>query len=405
MRADDSNRILIAGAGIAGLTAALAFAQRGFAAHVFERSDRLEEIGAGLQVSPNATRILDQLGVLKSLRARAVRPDAVVMRRASTLAEIARVPLGDYGERRWGAPYLVARRADLQSALLDVARNNPRVTIETGATVQDFGLSQGASSLKVERGGTPADEAGALAIAADGVWSTIRAQAGQVGKSRYIGQLAWRRTLETGDGDFNAFVDRFTASVVTAFLHPGFHLIAYPISSGRAINLVAFTRSRIEPRAGWGALADSAPLAAAMRSTHPALTRLVEPGRPWTAWPIHVADLDGAWVDPAGLALIGDAAHAMTPFAAQGAAMAIEDADTLAEAVTAASPDVRPQALANWALARRRRVMRVARRGALNEFAWHARGPVVVARDLFLKARGGEKLAGDLDWLYGWRTD
>ena len=145
-----------------------------------------------------------------------------------------------------------------------------------------------------------------------------------------------------------------------------------------------------------------APLRAAMTHTHPVLAALAAAGTSWTAWPIHIADLDGAWIDPGGLALIGDAAHAMTPFAAQGAAMAIEDAETLAAAV-AANPGQLESTLEGWAIARRRRVLRVARRGALNQFAWHAKGPVAIARNAFLKLRGPESLAADLDWLYGWK--
>ncbi|MBA3446706.1 MAG: FAD-dependent monooxygenase, partial [Pseudaminobacter sp.] len=113
-----TKHIIIAGAGIAGLTAALAFARRGFSATIFERAAQLQEVGAGLQLSPNATRILEKLGVLPGLLPAAVRPEAVILRDAGTLAELARVPLGSDAEKKWKAPYLVAHRADLQRALL-----------------------------------------------------------------------------------------------------------------------------------------------------------------------------------------------------------------------------------------------------------------------------------------------
>jgi salicylate hydroxylase len=401
----DDKRILIAGAGIAGLTAALAFAQRGFAVDIFERAEALVEIGAGLQLSPNATGILGKLGVLDNLIGMAVQPDAVVIRRATSLAEVARVPLGAFAEQRWGAPYLAAHRADLQQALLATVTANRDIRLTTGAHVRDFALSDDRATLSVERAGERHEEHGLLAIGADGVWSAIRGLAGEAGKSRFIGQLAWRRTLTTGEDDFAAFQAACPGTVVTAFLHPGFHLIAYPLRGGKAINLVAFTRTKRELKADWSIAANTGPLTAAMRQVHPALSSLAAPGKLWTAWPIHVADLDGAWVDPHGLALIGDSAHAMTPFAAQGAAMAIEDAETLAGAVAAAQPhgpDQMAVALMDWGIARRRRVLKVARRGALNQFAWHASGPVAMARDLFMRWRGPEKLAADLDWLYGW---
>ena len=397
-----SKTILVAGAGIAGLTAALAFVQRGFDVSIFEQAEKLDEIGAGIQLSPNATRILDRLGVMEALRPHAVCPDAVVLRRASTLAEVARVPLGELAEKRWGAPYLVAHRADLQNALLETVARYPAIQLTTGAAVRDFAIDSDGASLSIDAGGERRDERGLLVVGADGVWSTIRGLAGQTGESRFIGELAWRRTIDATDGDAAGLLEACEPNVVTAFLHPGFHLIAYPVRGGAAINLAAFTKFKRDMKAGWAERPDPGLLAIAMRGTAPALSRLAEGGDRWTAWPIHVADLDGAWTHPGGLALIGDAAHAMTPFAAQGAAMAIEDAETLAAAVASRLGEL-GAALETWTVARRRRVLRVARRGALNHFAWHARGPVAMARDLFLKARGPEGLAGDLDWLYGWR--
>lgn len=394
--------VLIAGAGIAGLTAALAFASRGFDVHLFERAESLEEVGAGLQLSPNATRILRGLGVLPHLATLAVSPEAVVLREARSLDEVARVPLGAFAERRWGAPYLVAHRADLQSALLTAVRNHPGIELATGTTVRDFALSPEGAGFTIEHEGRTRDIRGSLAVAADGVWSTLRALAGEVGKSRFIGQLAWRRTLESDSAEARALLAACPGVTVNAFLHPGFHLITYPLRGGAQINLAAFTPTKREMETGWTRSMEIAPLRAAMTHTHPVLAALAAPGTSWTAWPIHIADLDGAWIDPGGLALIGDAAHAMTPFAAQGAAMAIEDAETLAAAV-AANPGQLESTLEGWAIARRRRVLRVARRGALNQFAWHAKGPVAIARNAFLKLRGPESLAADLDWLYGWK--
>ena len=386
--------ILIAGAGVAGLTAALAFARRGYRALVFEQASELAEIGAGLQLSPNATRILHRLGVLERLEPHCVEPRAVVLRRAATGEEIGRVPLGRFARARWGAPYLVAHRGDLQQALLAAAGDAPSIEIVTGARAVDFSL--GPPRLAVEHDEAIHEHNGALVVAADGVWSAIRAHGGQKGQSRFIGQLAWRRTLSGQD----VAAAGFDRNVVTAFLNPGFHLVAYPMRGGGEINLVAFTRYKRELPASWGQTLDPAPLRAALADA-PALKGLADDAGAWTAYPIHVADLDGSWSDPGGLALIGDAAHAMTPFAAQGAAMAIEDAETLAMAV-AARPGDQPAALRDWTVARRRRVLRVARRGALNQMAWHAAGPVAAARDMVLRWRGPERLAADLDWLYGW---
>lgn len=395
---NDTPHVAIAGAGIAGLTAALSFVRKGWTVSIYERAELLEEIGAGIQLSPNATRILDRLGVLERLRQQAVQPEAVVLRQAATLAEAARVPLGVWAAHRWGAPYLTAHRADLQAALLAEADHHDAISVHFGHGVKDF--SVGPPTLTMERDKTLVDADADLVVAADGVWSAIRGLGGTKGQSRFVGQLAWRRTIQRAEAE--AIDPQLGQPVVTAFLHPGFHLIAYPVRGGNEVNLAAFTPYRKEIDASWKVTPDISVLRQAMKGTAPALLDLVDEGSGWTAWPIHVADLDGAWIDPGGMAMIGDAAHAMTPFAAQGAAMAIEDAWTLAEAVSRPGPV--STTLTQWNVERRRRVLRVARRGALNEFAWHAKGPVAAARNMFLRMRGPQRLAADLDWLYGFEA-
>ncbi len=335
--------------------------------------------------------------MLERLAPHCVQPDAVVLRRAKSGDEIARVPLGKEATARWGAPYLVCHRSDLQRALLETAQSLAGVAIVTGAKVTDFEVAP--PRLVVERDKVAETHEGQLIVAADGVWSAIRAQGGKKGQSRFIGQLAWRRTLRPDDPGRGLFQD----GVVTACLSPAFHLIAYPMRGGREMNLVAFTKFKRELAAGWNEQVNVSALRAVLEANAPALAPLAEHDQHWTAYPIHVADLDGSWSDPGGLALIGDAAHAMSPFAAQGAAMAIEDAETLASAIAGARDDL-SDVLTNWQVGRRRRVLRVARRGALNQFAWHAAGPVAVVRDMFLKARGPDKLAADMDWLYGWKN-
>lgn len=398
--ADQPQPVLIAGAGIAGLSAALAFAGRGFAVRIFERAEKLEEVGAGLQLAPNATRILQRLGVLDELLESAVEPEAIVLRRADSLREIGRVPLGAAARRRWGAPYLVSHRADLQRALLNAVARQPGIALSTGTAVRDIDLDGPLPTLSVGDAEGEKSVSGRLIVGADGVWSTIRALSGKTGESRFVGQLAWRRTIPADAPATRALLAVSPPDRVTAFLHPGFHMVAYPVKRGTAINLAAFTPTRIEMVPGWSGKADLSLLRRAVYGTAPALAALVEDESEWLAWPIHVADLDAPWSSPTGLALIGDAAHAMTPFAAQGAAMAIEDAETLAERTTNA-PDL-ADALRRWTIERRRRVLRVARRGALNHFAWHARGPAALARDMVLKVRGPDALMADMDWLYGW---
>ncbi len=389
-----SRQVVIAGAGVAGLTAALALAARGFGVHIYERSPVLQEVGAGLQLSPNATRILDGLGVLDHVMPMAVRPEAVVLRDAATLIERARVPLGNHAERRWNAPYLVIHRADLQKALLTRVAQVPEITLATGTAVTSAAPRAGTLAISIEKDGVGSETETELFVAADGVWSSNRRLVGPGERSRFSGELAWRTTIALDSQAGQQFEAIAGTDCVTTFLHSGFHMVAYPVRAGSAINLVAFTPGKAIAEQ-WSGEADPDDLKRAMRGTAPALLRLVDAAGPWTIWPLHTVDASKPWTTER-MALIGDAAHAMTPFAAQGAAMAIEDAYTLAAALASAAP------LGQWEAARKQRVSKVARRGALNHLAWHAAGPVALARNLFLKTRSPQGLAADMDWLYGW---
>lgn len=388
--------IVVAGAGIAGLTAAIAFAARGRRVTVFERSASLDELGAGIQLSPNATRILARLGILPHLLPIAVKPEAIEIRRADTLRLVASVPLGDAAERRWAGPYLTVHRADLQDAMLAAATQHPNIGIVTGVSVKDADFDGPGVTLSVDRDGQTEPVTCDLAVGADGVWSTLR-RLGRSKTGHYTGNLAWRAMIRADD---HASVDLPPMDRVTTIVAKNFHLVAYPVRSGSALNLVAVTRGPDAPEL-WSTIGDRDVLLAAIKGSSPEVLRLVDEAGQWTTWPIHQVAVDGPWTNAAGFALIGDAAHAMPPYAAQGAAMAIEDADTLATTI-AHWPDDTAAALIAFEKLRRRRIIKVSARGAFNKFAWHASGPVAMVRDRVLKIRGPEKLAADLDWLYGW---
>ncbi|MFC5583783.1 FAD-dependent monooxygenase [Nitratireductor kimnyeongensis] len=395
---------IIVGAGIAGLTIALAMAQHGLSVRLYERAPELTEVGAGLQLSPNATRLLGRLGVIDVLGERAVRPQAVALINARNLSPLASVPLGDAGEARWNAPYLVTHRADLQSALLERARSEALIEVVTGAFVEKTEFSKnGGARLHIRRDETVEDICTPLLISADGVWSHSRRLVRSSVRSRFTGYVAWRATLPVTAAK-TALGDALAADRVTAFLDPAFHLVAYPISKGRAINLVAILPGEV-PLDAWAQDADDTPLKKVLARANPSLGRLAEAeGARWTVWPVHEVNPADAWTSPRGLALIGDAAHAVPPFAAQGAAMAIEDAVLLAR-LLARTPDNPVHALAAYEAARKPRVVRVARRGAFNRFVWHARGPIALARDMVLRGRSDEALMADFDWLYGFDAE
>jgi salicylate hydroxylase len=401
MSAAAPRQVIVAGAGIAGLAAALAFAAHGFSVRVFERAPRLEEVGAGIQLSPNATRLLRRLGVLDFLESVAVRPDAVTLRDGASLKELARIPLGESAETRWGAPYLVVHRADLQNALLARIAQEPAIRLQLDAPVRGVTLREDGAVISVEIERHTEEFSCLLLVGADGVHSAVRGLAGGVQRPSFAGEIAWRATILADSHAGKVLAAAASFREVTAFLRPGFHLIAYPVRAGSAINLAAFTKAAAPTEVVRSP--DVSLLKSELSLCSPALRQLGD-ATDWGFWPVYTVDPRAAWTSARSVALIGDAAHAMTPYAAQGAAMAIEDAATLADAVASAPRSLRP-ALTAWEAARRPRIARVARRAAFNRFAWHAKGPIAAARNLMLAKRGGERLAADMDWLYDWRSE
>jgi salicylate hydroxylase len=374
-----SQPVVIVGAGIAGLTAALSFARKGISAEIFERTSVLSETGAGLQLSPNATRLLTKLGLLPQLENLWREPQAVTLVSGSSLRMIASVPSGQFARDRWGAPYGVLHRADLQKTLLDAVTANPLCRLHLGA---EFDLSAHMTATKPR-----------LVVGADGVWSTMRKRIEGAGKATFSGNVAWRFTLSEGDAP--AFFD---TTKVSAFLGGGSHLVVYPLQQTRSFNVVAIT-SGADTGQSWNR---SLPpeisrqrLLEAFAGWNPRIVDLLRRATEPTVWPLYQVS-DGAWHRGEEIVLIGDAAHAMMPFAAQGAAMAIEDAFELASFVADGKP------LAAFADHRKSRIARVRSRGTFNRFAYHARGPVRLGRDLVLSLRRPESLAADFDWLYGY---
>jgi len=376
----------IVGAGIAGLTAALSLARKGISVRLLEEAPALEEVGAGLQVSPNATRILAGLGLLDALAARWSEPDHILLSSGGTLAPLASVPAGAAARGRWGSPYGVLHRGSLQSVLLDAVRRDPLCTLTTGRRIETAEEALTENSADV-------------LIGADGVWSPLRRAMPGALPARYSGNVAWRFLVPYGKAP--AFLDPRT---VTAFLGPKAHLVAYPLAEIEAFNIVAIHAQAEAPASGWLRRGDTAAhleRTAAFAGWHAGLRQLLAEARDPLVWPLFECP-DGAWTDGRKTVLIGDAAHAMTPFAAQGAAMAIEDAALLAQRL--ATGEDLAQTLRRFEAGRRERVAKVRSRGAFNRFAYHARGPLALGRNLVLSLRRPESLASDLDWLYGYRT-
>jgi len=386
-----SRNVLIIGAGIGGLTTALAFARNGHEVDIVEQAPTLSEVGAGLQVSPNASRILIALGLGDALRDAMIRPHEIVLASGRSLRKITHVPCGTFAEDRWGAPYGVMHRTDLQSLLRDAVVAHPGCHLHLDQRISSTDIG----SLH-ERLGRPRPD---LVVGADGVWSQTRRLIKDAPAPRFSGQVAWRFKvpMELARSVLNP-------TNVTAFLGSRTHLVAYPLEQGKAINIVAITRGS-DPGETWAERENPKgrqDLLNAFAGWHPDLIAILRQAPEMTFWPLFEVP-DGNWYNGDRIILIGDAAHAMTPFAAQGAAMAIEDGYELAQACNHASGDM-TSALERYETLRRARIGRTRNRGAFNQFAYHASGPIRLGRDLVLSLKSPESLAADLDWLYGYRA-
>ncbi|MFN7102542.1 MAG: FAD-dependent monooxygenase [Pseudorhizobium sp.] len=383
-----ADRIAIVGAGIAGLTAALAFARKGIASDIYEQAAALTEVGAGLQISPNASRILGALGVLEKIETVWTEPECIQLLSGVSLKAISHVPAGGFARERWGAPYGVLHRSTLQNALLDAVQAQPLCHLKLANRLlrdQISGLNGTGGPYR-------------LVVGADGVWSEMRHRIPDGPEPDFSGNVAWRFTI--GAANAPAWL---TPDAVSAFLGPSAHLVAYPLREVDGFNIVAIA-SGVSPGETWAAKSTQAQrgmLLDQFRSWNQQIVQLLETAPAPTFWPLYQM-IPGRWQNGADTVLIGDAAHAMMPFAAQGAAMAIEDAFALAAHV-AGTASV-PQALGAFEAERTPRIARARARGKFNRFAYHARGPVRLGRDLVLSLRPPQSLAADLDWLYGYRS-
>ena len=353
--------IAIVGAGIAGLTAALAFARTGRRVVVHERSEELRSVGAGIQVPPNAWRILRLLGLERELNAVASAPRSIELRDGLTNAPLTSVVLGPTFERRHDAPYLVVHRGDLQAVLLAAVRSTPSIDLRLGSEIADPFV------LDAE-----------IVVGADGVHSTMRDHVrGSHDGATDGGFVAWRTLLP------REAVPSLDNARTGVWLGPSAHVVHYPVRSGQTVNVVVIGPSQ-----------EASP-SDILRSWHDTPRAVVDTGEDWGRWPIVAVSPAPSWRRDR-LVLIGDAAHAMWPYAAQGGAMAVEDAWTLAAAIAGTD------SLDAWERERRRRVTRVAATAARNRTIYHAGGAVRLARNVMMRSLPTGLLAAPMDAIYRW---
>lgn len=391
--------ILIAGAGIGGLTAALALARVGYRIIIAEQAESLGDVGAGIQLSPNATRILKTLGVSSRLKDRAVIPDGVSIRHARSGSEIVFMTLGQGVQFRYGAPYWMLHRGDLQAALLDAVSEQPEITLRLGTRLSGFVSNADDVTVQLQDADGVQEESVAGMIGADGLWSATRALLGDKSRPLFRHRTAWRATLPS-----SMVPDDFRRPVTWLWLGRHAHLVHYPVRGGTLINIVAIVRDRWnEP--GWSAPGARDELIERFSKSEwaqPARDLIAMPEN-WLKWALFDRNEPGL-PGRGPVTLLGDAAHPMLPFLAQGAAMAIEDAAVLARCLSSSSATV-DDGMRQYEALRKNRVRRVQRAARGNSRAYHLSGPSVIARNLAMRWLGGERLRARYDWIYDWRPE
>jgi salicylate hydroxylase len=392
-------RAIIAGAGIGGLTAAIALLRAGFTVAIYERANSLDELGAGLQITPNAARILARLGALERLLPHASRPRAVVVLRGSDSTELMRMPL-DGAERRWGAAYLVIHRADLQRALINAVRGQSAIELTLGATVLNFADNGARLSVRLARGVTHTRDEADLLIGADGLRSQVRDQLGfgAQDQAEFAGRIAYRALLNADDANV-----QWTQNIILRLGRKA-HLVQYPLRGGSLINLVA-TIGSATPTRGVNYAdreEDERAIGSTLEDAFSGWSRearlLTKAPAEWRAWPLYHRSPISSF-SLGRVALVGDAAHPMVPFLAQGAAQAIEDAGAIGR-ILAQVRDI-PTALSMYSRDRVARAGRVQREAIKLGRIYHLGGPWALARDTTMRLLGARGLIERYDWLYG----
>jgi salicylate hydroxylase len=384
--------VLIAGAGIGGLATAVALARRGIASHVLERRTAFNEEGAGIQMGPNATRILRELGVADVLRPHVGIPSQISVRDGASGIELARLPLGRWIEVRHDAPYWVALRSDLHAALLETARNEPLIALSMGFPVEEVAVGDG--RVAVADGATQAWTGRAL-LGADGIWSSVRRLIFKAPEPRFFGKSAARTILplEKLPPEFR----RETG----IWLFPDAHVVHYPVSGMTELAVVAILPDT-EEETGWGTPVPAEWVDDQLFDAAPPLRDLVMLGQTWRKWSLYTLSSRRHFaLGP--VALLGDAAHPMLPFLAQGGALAIEDGVVLAAELHGQS-DV-AAALKRYERRRWLRVARVVAASRRNGRIYHLSGTPAAARNFVLRNVPPRRLMAGYDWIYGWRSD
>ena len=414
-----TRQALIAGGGIGGLAAALAASRAGWDVRLYERAPAFSEVGAGVQLGPNVVRLLHDWGLQDALARVAAFPERLLVRDALSGQELGALPLGQRTLEKYGAPYLTLHRADLHALLLQAVQARDQVWLKLNSPVVAY-VDSGRDIMLRTQPAAPAsigmppvqaapllDIEGDALIGADGLWSRLRQQMLGDAPPRVTGHLAYRAMLRQ-----TRLPERLRSQQVSVWLGPRLHVVHYPVRGGEWLNVVVIVHGQVAgDLQSWDHHANGADLQQAVGQTAKLLRDLIQavtdggnqanPG--WRLWPVNDRPpMRSAHQQAQGrVALLGDAAHPMRPYLAQGAGMAIEDAAELGSVLAMARDpafDV-PTVLQRYALNRWQRNARVQARALRNGQIFHAQGPLRWARDASMKLLG-EKLL-DMPWLYG----
>jgi salicylate hydroxylase len=387
-----SEPVLIAGGGIAGLVTALALARRGIPSHILEQRELFSEAGAGIQIGPNGVRVLEALGVAPRLRPLVSLPEGIVVHQGATGRVLARMPLGKWIAERHGAPYWVVHRRDLQAALLAQAQETRNITFDMGFQVAEV-VDQGNHVAARAVSGTTAR--GSVLIGADGIRSRVRAVLAPGAQLHFSGKAASRAIISPEEGAILG-----DPASMGVWLAPGAHVVHYPVAAGAQFAVVAIVPDD-RMTDDWAAVNDWSALEPHLATFAPALRSVLARAPEWRRWALFETD-PLARLAKGRIALAGDAAHPVLPFLAQGGVMALEDAMVLAD-VLSAQPGDPARALEAYEIARRARVDAIVATSRQNGRIFHLSGPAAFARNLAMAAVPATRLMARYDWVYGWR--
>lgn len=383
--------ILIAGGGIGGLATAMGLARKGRRSLVLEKAPKLGEIGAGIQLGPNAFHAFDYLGVGDAARSMAVYIDRLVLMDAVSGREVTHVPLGEAFRARFGNPYAVVHRGDLHGVFLRSCQDNPLVELRTSTEVVGYQQDETGVTVRLGDGGSVR---GAALIGADGLWSKVRAQVVGDGAPRVSGHTTYRSVIpvERMPEDL-----RWNAAALWA--GPKCHIVHYPLSGWKLFNLVVtYHNDAPEPVAGQPVTAGE--VRRGFEHIHERPRRIIEQGTDWRQWVLCDRDPTLKWQD-GRVVLLGDAAHPMLQYFAQGACMAMEDAVAVARAVEHHGDDLE----AGFAAYRDGRVDRTSRvqlqSRLIGDHIYHPAGAHAHLRNTMLGSMTAADHFDALQWLYG----